>query len=149
MTTLMEYFQKYIPKHSYYACWFHQGIGAVYRGEAHPRNSGLAGRSGHLLPRVLPVQVRATCCSVDLSFRSFIGTRQTGRHRVQTAAIWPLSCPRWLTLLGLDVTDRDAISLFKRALARNVEVKDLHRDAHLFRLLERGHRRMVDEVRPK
>ncbi|CAM9114367.1 unnamed protein product [Scytosiphon promiscuus] len=39
---------------------------------------------------------------------------------------------------------RDAISLFKRALARNVEIKDLPRDARLFRLLEEGHRRMVD-----
>eukprot|EP00903_Cladosiphon_okamuranus_P006314 g6190.t1 len=45
--------------------------------------------------------------------------------------------------------ERDAISLFKRALARNVEIKDLPRDARLFRLLEKAHRRMVDEEQAK
>lgn len=42
--------------------------------------------------------------------------------------------------------DRDAIALFKRALAQNVEVKDRTRDARLYRALEEGHRRLVDEV---
>lgn len=42
---------------------------------------------------------------------------------------------------------RDAVSLFKRALARNVEIKDCARDAGLYRFLEDGHRRMADEVR--
>lgn len=45
------------------------------------------------------------------------------------------------------LSDRDAISFFERALARNVEVKDRRRDARLYRALEDGHRRLVDEVR--
>lgn len=78
------------------------------------------------------------------------GTAYTEQHWVQTsrigALLWPtMGNPCWVS----NETDRDAISLFKRALARNVEVKDLPRDARLFRLLERGHRRMIDEVRPK
>ncbi|CAM9815337.1 unnamed protein product, partial [Ectocarpus sp. 13 AM-2016] len=44
---------------------------------------------------------------------------------------------------------RDAVSLFKRALARNVEIRNLPQDARLFRLLEEGHRRMVDEEHAK
>ena len=44
------------------------------------------------------------------------------------------------------MSDRDAISFFERALARNVEVKDRRRDARLYRALEDGHRRLVDEV---
>ncbi|CAM9108876.1 unnamed protein product [Ectocarpus sp. 6 AP-2014] len=44
---------------------------------------------------------------------------------------------------------RDAVSLFKRALARNVEIRNLPQDARLFRLLEEGHRRMVDDEHAK
>lgn len=41
---------------------------------------------------------------------------------------------------------RNAISLFRRALARNAEIKDRPRDARLHRALEEEHRRIVDEV---
>ncbi|CAM9361466.1 unnamed protein product [Ascophyllum nodosum] len=42
---------------------------------------------------------------------------------------------------------REAVVFFKDALARNVEVKDRSRDARLYRALEKGYRRLVDEER--
>lgn len=61
----------------------------------------------------------------------------------------PLFVLRLLALSRVGAVGRDAIALFKRALAQNVEVKDRPRDARLYRALEDGHRRMVDEVRQR
>lgn len=75
----------------------------------------------------------------DKQHRAWVNTGRSGLYCVRDNEV----------MLDLNATGRDAISLFKRALARNVEIKDLSRDARLFRLLEKGHRRMVDEVRPE